>query len=198
MLYLATPSGPDVRAAMSAGHLGCMTTPAQGNRVPPGAWYAADNGRFGCDGKGRNWPGLAEWRAWLTRTVTRYGVRDVVVSRLGEDYLEWRRAVIRLKEAAQLYDTDPKGVEFVDRGLFRAEVKLPTVAPTGKYYAEVWLFQDGEPKSVSNLTLTVEKVGLERDIYEFAHRRPWLYGVLCVILAALTGYGASRIFSRRS
>ncbi|MEW2147745.1 hypothetical protein AB0909_00665 [Streptomyces albidoflavus] len=73
MLYLATPSGPDVRAAMSAGHLGCMTTPAQGNRVPPGAWYAADNGRFGCDGKGRNWPGLAEWRAWLTRTVTRYG-----------------------------------------------------------------------------------------------------------------------------
>jgi len=51
---------------------------------------------------------------------------------------------------------------------------------------------------VSNLTLTVEKVGLERDIYEFAHRRPWLYGVLCVVLAALTGYGASRIFSRRS
>ncbi len=133
-----------------------------------------------------------------SRTVTRYGVRDVVVSRLGEDYLDWRRAVIRLKEAAQLYDTDPDGVEFVDRGLFRAEVELPAVAPTGKYYAEVWLFQDGEPRSVSNLTLTVEKVGLERDIYEFAHRRPWLYGLLCVVLAALTGYGASRIFSRRS
>ena len=132
------------------------------------------------------------------RTVTRYGVRDVVVSRLGDDYLDWRRAVIRLKEAAALYNTDPDGVQFVDKGLFRAEVKLPTVAPTGKYYAEVWLFQDGEPRSVSNLTLTVEKVGLERDIYEFAHRRPWLYGVLCVVLAALTGYGASRIFSRRS
>ncbi|WP_392354522.1 TIGR02186 family protein [Brevundimonas sp. LF-1] len=43
------------------------------------------------------------------RTVTRYGVRDVVISRLGEDYLDWRRAVIRLKEAAALYDTDPKG-----------------------------------------------------------------------------------------
>ena len=133
-----------------------------------------------------------------SRTVTRYGVRDVVVSRLGEDYLDWRRAVIRLKEAAQLYDTDPEGVAFVDRGLFRAEVELPAVAPTGKYYAEVWLFQDGEPASVSNLSLTVEKVGLERGIYDFAHRRPWLYGLLCVVLAALTGYGASRIFSRRS
>lgn len=132
-----------------------------------------------------------------TRTVTRYGVRDVVISRLGEDYLDWRRAVIRLKEAADLYDTDPNGVVFVDRGLFRAEVTLPAVAPTGEYQAEVWLFQDGQAASVSNLTLSVEKVGIERDIYELAHRRPWLYGVLCVALAALTGYGASRIFSRR-
>ncbi|HRO33108.1 MAG TPA: TIGR02186 family protein [Brevundimonas sp.] len=131
-----------------------------------------------------------------SRTVTRYGVRDVVVSRLGEDYLDWRRAVIRLKEAAQLYATDPDGVDFVDRGLFRAEVTLPATAPTGRYYTEVWLFQNGEPVSVSNLTLTVQKVGLERDIYEFAHRRPWSYGVLCVLLAALMGYGASRLFRR--
>lgn len=132
-----------------------------------------------------------------SRTVTRYGVRDVVVSRLGEDYLDFRRAVIRLREAAALYDTDPDGVEFVDRGLFRAEVKLPAVAPTGQYFAEVWLFQNGEPVSVSNLTLTVEKVGIERDIFEFAHRRPWSYGVLCVLLAALTGWGASRVFRRQ-
>lgn len=131
-----------------------------------------------------------------SRTVTRYGVRDVVVSRLGEDYLDWRRAVIRLREASALYNTDPDGIRFVDRGLFRAEVELPAVAPTGRYQAEVWLFQDGEPVSVSNLTLTVEKVGLERDIYAFAHRWPWIYGVLCVLLAAFTGWAASRVFRR--
>lgn len=73
MRYLATPSGPDVRAAMSAGLIGCMTTPAQGNRIPDGALYACDNGKFGCDGKGRNWPGTEAWWAWLTRTVERYG-----------------------------------------------------------------------------------------------------------------------------
>ena len=131
-----------------------------------------------------------------SRTVTRYGVRDVVVSRLGEDYLDYRRAVIRLREAAALYDTDPDGVEFVDAGLFRAELELPAVAPTGEYFAEVWLFQDGEPVSVSNLTLTVEKVGIERGLYEFAHRRPWSYGILTVLLAALMGWGASRLFRR--
>jgi uncharacterized protein (TIGR02186 family) len=131
-----------------------------------------------------------------SRTVTRYGVRDVVVSRLGEDYLDYRRAVIRLREAAALYDTDPDGVEFVDAGLFRAELELPAVAPTGEYFAEVWLFRDGDPVSVSNLTLTVEKVGIERGLYEFAHRRPWSYGLLTVLLAALMGWGASRLFRR--
>jgi uncharacterized protein (TIGR02186 family) len=131
-----------------------------------------------------------------SRTVTRYGVRDVVVSRLGEDYLDYRRAVIRLREAAALYNSDSEGVQFVDKGLFRAEVDLPAVAPTGQYFAEVWLFQEGEPVSVSNLTLTVEKVGIERDIFEFAHRRPWTYGILCVLLAMLTGWVASRVFRR--
>ena len=131
-----------------------------------------------------------------SRTVTRYGVRDVVISRLGEDYLDWRRAVIRLKEAAALYDTDPDGVTFVDRGLFRAQVELPAVAPTGEYHAEVWLFRDGAPAGVSNLTLTVEKVGFEREIYELAHRRPWSYGILCVLLAVGMGYLASRVFRR--
>ncbi|WP_297800953.1 TIGR02186 family protein [uncultured Brevundimonas sp.] len=130
-------------------------------------------------------------------TVTRYGVRDVVISRLGEDYLDWRRAVIRLKESAGLYRANPQGVRFVDRGLFRAEVDLPATAPTGTYYAEVWLFQEGAPISVSNMTLTVEKVGLERRIYQFAHRRPWMYGVLCVLIAMAVGYAASRIFRNR-
>ena len=131
-----------------------------------------------------------------SRTVTRYGVRDVVISRLGDDYLDWRRAVIRLKEDAGLYTTDPQGVRFVDQGLFRAEVELPAVAPTGRYYAQVMVFQDGEARGVSNLALTVEKIGLERDIYDLAHRYPWSYGVLCVLLAALTGWGAARLFRR--
>lgn len=73
MRYLGTPSGPDIRAAMSAGRLGCMTTPAQGSRIPEGALYACDNSKFGSDGMGRYWPGAEAWFAWLSRTVERYG-----------------------------------------------------------------------------------------------------------------------------
>lgn len=68
MRYLATPSSPQVREAMTSGFLGCMTTPAQGNRVPDGAWYACDNGKFG-----KGWPGADAWFAWLSATVARYG-----------------------------------------------------------------------------------------------------------------------------
>lgn len=68
MLYLATPSGPEVRAAMSKELLGCMTTPAQGNRVPDGCKIGADNGKFG-----KAWKGADHWWSWLNRTIERYG-----------------------------------------------------------------------------------------------------------------------------
>ena len=51
-------------------------------------------------------------------------------------------------------------MRFVDRGLFRAEIALPTEAPDRPVYrADIMLFQDGRPVSSKTRTLTVEKVG---------------------------------------
>lgn len=47
MRYFANPSTAKVREAMTAGLLGMITTPAQGNAVPGGAVICADNGCFG-------------------------------------------------------------------------------------------------------------------------------------------------------
>ena len=130
------------------------------------------------------------------RTETRYGVRDMVVSSLGADYALWRQAVIRLKEKVGLYDADDRGVRFVDSGLFRAEIALPTSAPTGAYRAEIYLFQDGQAVSQRSRVLTVEKVGFERAIYMYANQRPWSYGVASMTLALLIGWAASAVFRR--
>jgi len=127
---------------------------------------------------------------------TRFGVKDLVVSRLGSDYLDYRRAVVRIKHAAGLYDQDERGVTYVDKGLFRAEIDLPTSAPIGRYQAEIHLFQAGREVQVRQRTLEVRKVGIERAIYLFAHQRPWAYGFLAVFLAIASGYGASVIFRR--
>lgn len=130
------------------------------------------------------------------RTETRYGVHDMVVSGLGADYHQWRGAVIRLKQAAGLYSADADGVRFVDKGLFRAEFTLPAAAPTGVYQARIILFRDGQPVSIRDRTLTVEKVGLERALYLFAHRRPWAYGLMSAALALLAGWAAAWAFRR--
>jgi uncharacterized protein (TIGR02186 family) len=130
------------------------------------------------------------------KTVTRYGVKDQVVNGLETDYLDWRRAVIRLKQSSGLYQDNPLGVRFVDQNLFRAEVILPAKAPIGDYTAEVWLFRDGQPISFSEKKLTVEKVGFERFVYNFAHRQEFLYGLVCVIMSMGFGALASRLFRR--
>lgn len=130
------------------------------------------------------------------RVETRYGIRDMVVSSLGGDYLDWRRAVVRLKRDAGLYDEDEFGVRFVDRGLFRAEIALPAGAPTGRYEAEIILFEDGEPVTRRVRTLTVAKVGVERTLYLLAHQRPWSYGLASMAFALAVGWAASAAFRR--
>ena len=47
MLYFANPTGnPAVHDAMTAGTIGFIDTPLQGNRRPPGVRWCADNGCF--------------------------------------------------------------------------------------------------------------------------------------------------------
>ncbi len=109
---------------------------------------------------------------------------------------DFTRAVIRLKSGEGLYAVDPKGVRFVDRGLFRARIDLPVSAPVGLYRVDVILFQDGRAVSRRSRDLTIEKVGIERLISGFAHQRPWSYGVVSVLIALAAGWAASAAFRR--
>ena len=130
------------------------------------------------------------------RVETRYGVRDVTVSRLGADYYDYRQAVVRLKQKERLYRADSNAVRFVDEGLFRADIALPAAAPTGRYEAEIHLFREGRPVATRTRTLTVEKVGVERWLYVFSRAQPWTYGVLSLAFALFSGWGASAAFRR--
>ncbi|OXE36384.1 MAG: hypothetical protein CGW95_07950 [Phenylobacterium zucineum] len=130
------------------------------------------------------------------RVETRYGVKDMVVNRLGADYLDWRQAVVRLKAGMGLYDEDDHGVVFVDNNLFKAEINLPTDAPIGRYQAQILLFQNGRPVSERIRDLSVKKVGLERTLYLFAHLHPWTYGLVSVSIALAAGWAASAAFRR--
>jgi len=114
-----------------------------------------------------------------------------------EELREYREAVERTGEREAIYDIDPAGVEILDGGLFRATLALPPSTPVGTYTATVYLFRDGRPIANRPISLTVEKAGLERWIYDFAHDLPLLYGLICVILAMLAGYLAALAFTKR-
>lgn len=76
MLYLANPSTSNIREAMTGWRttsLACITTPEQGNVLPEGVPFGADNGKFG-----KGWPGHDEWFSWLQDTVARYGTGRVL------------------------------------------------------------------------------------------------------------------------
>lgn len=75
MRYFATPSGPRVREAMTSGLIDMVTTPAQGNVLPEGVGWMADNGCFG-DG----FPGYGKWITWLESYQDRAGNCRFVVA----------------------------------------------------------------------------------------------------------------------
>ncbi len=75
MIYLANPSTEAARTAMTEGVLGCVVTPKQGNRLPPGTVWAADNGCGpGAGGTiGAGFPGDGKYLGWLADMTWREG-----------------------------------------------------------------------------------------------------------------------------
>lgn len=61
MRYFANPSTQRVRDAMASGLIGCIVTPKQGNRLPDGVEFCADNGAYG-----KGYPGDTAWWSWLS------------------------------------------------------------------------------------------------------------------------------------
>lgn len=53
---------------MEAGLVGCMTTPVQGNLLPPGVPIGVDNGKFG-----EGWVGYDAWFAFVEEAIAMYG-----------------------------------------------------------------------------------------------------------------------------
>jgi uncharacterized protein (TIGR02186 family) len=114
-----------------------------------------------------------------------------------EDLIAFKDAVSRLKLAARLFQRDDYGVIFTGRSLFRATIALPATVPVGPLTARVYLFNDGKLLSRFQSRVVLEREGMERWIYAFALERPFLYGIVAVMLALATGVVASAVFRRR-
>jgi uncharacterized protein (TIGR02186 family) len=108
----------------------------------------------------------------------------------------FRASLIRLKKEHDLFKESDDGVSFLGRSLFRGSVTLPVDVPIGRYTTEVYLFRAGKLLSQSQSSLQVHKIGFERVVYALAFQRPFLYGVLAVLVAVASGLVAWALFKK--
>ena len=73
---------------------------------------------------------------------------------------------------------------------------FPANVPTGSYTVEVYLFRDRKAVMTQRTPLTVHKIGLEADIFNFAHQQSALYGIIAIVIALMAGWLAGVMFRK--
>lgn len=121
-------------------------------------------------------------------------IRLVGVAGEVDDPQDFVDAIIRLRRNSGVYFEKIDAVEKIGATLFQTRVQLPANIVEGDYLARVFIIRDRAVLDYFETDITVRKVGLERFIYNLAHERSFLYGVLSVLVALLAGWGASEIF----
>lgn len=109
---------------------------------------------------------------------------------------EWRAALKRARQRENLYSADIGRVVFLGARLFRSDVFFPANVPTGTYQVQVYLIRDGAVASAQTTPLIVSKIGLEAEIFYFAHNNSALYGVVAILLALVAGWLAHIAFRK--
>jgi uncharacterized protein (TIGR02186 family) len=100
----------------------------------------------------------------------------------------FKSAAIRNAKEAGLYFESANGIDFLSRSLFRARIPVPAAVPPGQYLAEVYLFRNGSVVSAQSTPLYIDKSGMERRLYNFAHDQPFLYGMAAILMAMTIGW----------
>ncbi len=109
---------------------------------------------------------------------------------------EFSRALLRYFRAQGLYNNQTATVDFIGETLFKTRFHMPDNTPRGHYTAEVFLFSDGQLAGMHSTPLRVYKSGFDAFVYETAHKYPYIYGILAILLAVGFGWGASKLFQR--
>lgn len=112
------------------------------------------------------------------------------------DEPDFRAALIRQRQAEGLFVETPAGVAFLTPTLFRATVRLPGVAPLGRYDVDVTALSGGVALARASSAFTVLKGGFEQRVALAARENAWLYGLATALMAIAMGWIATVIFRR--
>lgn len=108
----------------------------------------------------------------------------------------FRAALLDLKRGSGLWQEDAATVDIAGARLFQLRLPLPSTVQPGRYSVEVLLVRSRQVVATERLSFVVERQGTAADIERLAVGSPALYGLICIILAALAGWLGSVLFRR--
>ncbi len=123
--------------------------------------------------------------------------RRVSVTKITADALDFPKyvaALLRIRGGDQVFSVDPNGVLLAQDTLFRADFALPANLIEGDFRVRLFLLRGGRVLDVAERRIDVRKTGIERQLTLMAHRQPFQYGVLTLLMAAVAGWAASVLF----
>lgn len=111
------------------------------------------------------------------------------------DSAAFTQALIRIRAGEELYQVLEGTVDLEDETLFRTAITLPANLTEGEYQARIFLTRNGRVIDEYLTTIPVQKVGLERWLYNMAYENAFLYGLMSLAIAIAAGWGASAAFT---
>lgn len=108
----------------------------------------------------------------------------------------FRAGLIRNKQRQELYGSRVRPITVYRDKLFRVSIPFPANVPIGRYLVTVHLFRDGKLVNQETTPLTVRKVGVEAQIFDFAYDHSAWYGAIAIVIALVAGWFAGVIFRR--
>ncbi len=103
-------------------------------------------------------------------------------------------ALIRIREEDDLYQTNIGTVEFNQSTLFNTSIRLPANLTEGNYTTRFFLTRNGRVIASDETVIFVDKVGLERFLFDLSRQQPLIYGLMSLAIAIAAGWGASAFF----
>lgn len=104
-------------------------------------------------------------------------------------------ALIRIRSRSGLYQLLEDKVAVDEQTLFRTSIRLPAALVEGEYATRIFLTREGRVVSSFETSIDVDKVGLERWLFDLSRQQPLVYGLMSLAIAILAGWAASAAFS---
>lgn len=107
---------------------------------------------------------------------------------------DFTEGLIRIRNQNNLYQDLDNSISLTDETLFATTINLPSNLVEGEYTIRFLLARDGKVIDQLSTTIPVNKVGLERWIFDLSRQQPLIYGLLSLFIAIFAGWLASAVF----